>query len=187
MAKINIICAASLNGVIGDGKTNNLPWSLDEFPEDMKHFMEATKGSTIIMGSKTMHSIGRALPKRRNIVISRSKNLVKPDPSIEQFSNLQEAIATCQKEETAWIIGGAQIYQMALPIVDELWITTIPKVIEGEGLIYFPYLNHREYYWEKEIVINAEKKLCCDVFMRDKWPETSLTKGERIAMGLKEV
>ncbi len=103
----------------GIGINNTLPWHL---PEDLAHFKRVTSGHAIIMGRKTFDSIGRALPKRRNIVITRN-----PDwrhEGVEAVPSLAAAIALVG-DEPAFIIGGAQIYAESLPYVDRLIITEI--------------------------------------------------------------
>jgi dihydrofolate reductase len=152
-----IIAAASLNGVIG--QNNELPWGHD-YPEDLKFFKEKTQGTIVVMGRKTFESIGKALPNRRNIVIT-SRALA--DTNIETRPSLYEALKIC--DGTTWIIGGAQVYQEALQYVDELYITTIPKIITGNGLVYMPYVNPDMFLQNDEhIELSKDKKLYVNVF-----------------------
>src|SRR5271170_4788622 len=133
---LRMIAAVSLNGVIGTN--NKLPWDND-YPEDMAFFRKMTSGSTVIMGRKTYESIGRTLPKRRNIVLSH-RMIPKMDiPGAETFHSLTGAIESCSAD--VWIIGGSFVYQEGLQFVNEIYLTTIPKIINGEGLVYFPYVN----------------------------------------------
>jgi dihydrofolate reductase len=99
--QLNIIAAVSLNGVIGNRTTNSLPWGMTKYPEDMAFFRKVTSGekSVVIMGSSTMKSIGRKLPKRRNIVISRTADLYKQEETgIETYSTVEEALLQCRED-----------------------------------------------------------------------------------------
>src|SRR5476649_707740 len=117
MSLLTIIVATDQQG--GIGINNTLPWRL---PEDLAHFKRLTSGHPIIMGRKTFDSIGRALPNRRNIVITR--NLDWRHEGIESAGSLDAAIALTGEEE-AFIIGGAKIYADALPRADKLIVTEI--------------------------------------------------------------
>lgn len=172
---IRMIAAASLNGVIG--QNNGLPWAHD-YPEDLKFFKEKTLNSTIIMGRKTFESIGKALPKRRNIVLT-NKTLVYHDQFVGSFtdkpvdmkdielcSSFDDALKTCKGD--GWIIGGAHIYQKTLPYVEELYITSIPKIITGDGLVYMPYINPDMFLQADECVeLSKEKQLYVNIFRKE--------------------
>lgn len=160
---IKLIAAASLNSVIGFGKENKLPWDFD-YPEDMAFFRKMTANSTVIMGRKTYQSIGRALPKRRNIVLTRSITRMFDNTGIEPFTSLDDAVKTCSGD--VWIIGGSFVYQDSLRFVEELYITTIPKIITGESLVYFPYVNPDYFEVKERIEISKEKNLYCNVYKR---------------------
>lgn len=123
------------NGAIG--KDNRMPWNL---PEDLKYFKEKTMGHTIIMGRKTYESLGKALPGRKNIVISRS-DLSLPDAIV--YNSLTDAI---ESENDAFIIGGAAIYEQAISFADYLYITHIDVEIEADR--YFPPVD--DSLWEKQ-------------------------------------
>lgn len=157
---MNIIAAASLNSVIG--YNNNIPW-LHDYPEDLAFFKKMTLNSTVIMGKNTFNSIGKSLPKRRNIVLSK-KIVPRINNEVEQFISLENALETCSDD--VWVIGGSFVYQAALKYANKLYITTIPKVIEGDNLIYFPYVNPDFYQLSDKIEINKEKNLYCNVFER---------------------
>lgn len=135
--KIIIIAARSTEGVIG--KNNGLPWRL---PADLQHFKKHTLGHPIIMGRKTWDSLGRALPDRRNIVISRTPNF-SPE-SAESFTSLEDAIAACKSSEKVFIIGGANVYEQALELADEMLITEVQIDVTGDA--YFPEFD--EEYWK---------------------------------------
>lgn len=144
MKTITIIAAMTRSRVIG--KDGQVPW---HEPEDLKHFKRTTTGHAVIMGRKTFESVGKPLPGRRNIVITRNVNYELPaaakaqanpagagraDPSgpdlsttIDVVHSLDEALQLCRhrNEERAFVIGGAQIYEQALAVADELIITEI--------------------------------------------------------------
>lgn len=139
---IKLIVAVSENGVFGNSKTNKLPWS-KSYPEDMKFFRQMTAGSAIVSGRKTFESIGKPLPKRRNIVISRNKVNVE---GIETFSSLKEATESAQSShEDVFLIGGESIYREGLDLAQKLYLTMIPETITGDGLIYFPWINPSKF------------------------------------------
>ncbi len=128
----SIIVAYSKNGVIGN--TGTIPWRLSD---DLKRFKTITSGHTIIMGRKTFESIGHALPKRRNIVVTRSKTY-KAD-GIEVANSLQMALDLAKGDNEVFIIGGGEIYKEALPKVQKIYATIIDKTIEGDTT--FPRVN----------------------------------------------
>lgn len=130
---ISLIVAMAHNRVIG--KNNGMPWHL---PADLKHFKKITSGKPVIMGRKTFESIGKALPNRRNIVISRNAAYQAPD--CEVVTSLSAALALVADANEICIIGGAQIFQEALPMADRLYLTFIDLKIEGDT--FFPEWNH---------------------------------------------
>lgn len=132
MNKLSIIVAISENNAIG--KDNQLLWHL---PADLKHFKEITTSHTIIMGRKTYDSIGKPLPNRRSIVITRSTDLVIE--GVEVVNSLNEAIALCKQDEEAFIIGGAEIYHQALPLATHIYLTRVHQHYEADA--FFPALN----------------------------------------------
>lgn len=139
MKPLALIAAHDLNFVIG--KDNEIPW---DYKDDMKHFVKTTKGHTIIMGRKTCESFERGpLPKRRNIVVSRSGF---EREGFEVFSDLQEAItAAYETDECPFIIGGSQIYELSLPFVTTMYLTEIQKQFLGDT--HFPNYDYDE--WEE--------------------------------------
>lgn len=144
-----IIVAMTPDRLIGKGGA--LPW---HEPEDLKHFKRTTMGHAVIMGRKTFDSIGRPLPGRRNIVVTRNVEASKhrkvetvEGTSLDVVDSLDSALELCRRrgEETAFIVGGAQIYALALPLADEMIVTWI----EQSGLTgdtWFP--AWREEDWE---------------------------------------
>ena len=144
---IKMIAAVSFNGIIGiDGK---IPWN---YPADMRHFRECTKNSTIIMGRKTFEEISKALPNRRNIVIS-SKPI--DAQGVETFSNIADAIfeandisaiKPAHDLQDIWLIGGASIYEAGMAYAQEIHLTLTPDIVEGENLVKFPFINPRQFH-----------------------------------------
>lgn len=124
------------NRVIGKGGA--LPWHLSE---DLKRFRSLTMGHPIIMGRKTHDSIGRALPGRRNIVISRDTSLTIKD--IETASSLTAALQLVADADIAFVIGGQQIYQLALPLAERIELTLIDRDFDGDVL--FPEIDPAEW------------------------------------------
>ncbi|MEK4386068.1 dihydrofolate reductase [Solibacillus sp. FSL W7-1464] len=126
---ISLIVAHDENRVIG--YQNDLPWYL---PGDLKYFKEMTMGKPMIMGRKTYDSIGRPLPGRRNIVITRNTDFAAD--GIEVVGSLEEALSLVEGEEEVMIIGGAQIFEQSMEIADRLYITLINHSFKGDT--YFP-------------------------------------------------
>lgn len=121
---ISLILAMADNGVIGD--KNSLPWHL---PNDLRFFKQNTIGKPVIMGRKTYESIGRPLPQRDNVVISRTPRTL---PNTQWFTSLEEAIANFPYAEEIMIMGGAEIYRQALPLMDRLYLTHVHADVEGD-------------------------------------------------------
>ena len=133
---ISLIAAMGRNKVIG--KDKSLPWKL---PEDMERFKELTANKPVVMGRKTFESIGRALPNRKNIVITRDKNYKAKGCTV--VNSIKEALKTAKEAYEIMIIGGAQIYQEFLPIANKMYITLIDKDFEGDA--YFPEFDEAEW------------------------------------------
>lgn len=121
---ISIIVAVAQNGVIGD--KNSLLWHISE---DMRFFKRTTSGHPVIMGRKTFESLGRPLPNRTNVVISRTLAELEGCTVVH---SLEEAIALFPAEEEIFVIGGAQIYALALDVADRLYITRVEQDYEGD-------------------------------------------------------
>lgn len=141
MTQLHLIVAHARNGVIG--KENKLPWYL---PEDLKNFKRTTLGKPVIMGRKTWESLGRPLPGRRNIVITRQKDYVAEGAMV--VSDLQAAIEAVADAPVAFIMGGAQVYKEALPQVEVAHITYLNADFEGDA--YFEPLNPNEWTLTEE-------------------------------------
>ncbi len=138
----SLIVAMASNRLIGRG--NGLPWHL---PADLAFFKRTTMGKAIIMGRRTHESIGRCLPGRLNIVVSRQPDYQGCDGSIVTHS-LSEALKLGEAEKSeAMIIGGVQIYQQALPWVNRIYVTHIEASPVGDA--YFPHIDWREWLAEE--------------------------------------
>ncbi|MDO6766045.1 type 3 dihydrofolate reductase [Agarivorans sp. 1_MG-2023] len=143
--KVAMIAAMAKQRVIG--KDNQMPWHL---PADLKHFKAVTMGKPVIMGRLTYDSIGRPLPGRLNIVISRN-----PDLNIEGVtvvSSVEAALELVKEEVEVMVIGGANIYQQCLAFADVLYLTFIDKDVEGDA--HFP--DYQQHQWTD---ISSEKHL----------------------------
>lgn len=127
--KISLIVAMARNRTIGIN--NTLPWRC---PEDLKHFKALTMGHHIVMGRKTYDSIGKPLPGRTMVVVTRNPDLQISDCLIAH--SLHSAIAACAEDNEVFIVGGAELYAQALPLVNTLYITEIQEDIEGDA--HFP-------------------------------------------------
>ncbi|GAA4805993.1 dihydrofolate reductase DfrA [Olivibacter ginsenosidimutans] len=146
---ISIIVAAAKNNAIG--KNNQLLWHM---PADLKFFRKTTSGHTIIMGRKTFESVGQPLPKRRNIVITHQKDYQAE--GIEVASSLEEALERCEKEredDEVFIVGGAQIYEEAMPFTDKIYLTVIQQVFEDADTFFPPISDEK---WQLEQVEHHE-------------------------------
>lgn len=140
--RISIIAAVAKNGVIG--ADNQLPWRL---PEDLKNFRRLTWGSPIIMGRKTFDSIGKALPGRFNIVITRNSSSSFPDcataDSPMEAINIAEKNMGENNNDEIFIIGGAEIYRQTMELADKMYLTEIEQCAEGDAK--FPEFSKTEW------------------------------------------
>ena len=132
---LSIIVAIAKNHAIG--KDNKLLWYL---PNDLKHFKDVTTGHTVIMGRKTFDSVGKPLPKRRNIVITRQAISID---GCEVVPSVEAAIELCKAEDEVFIVGGAEIYRQAIPLTNRIYLTIIDQDFEGDT--FFPELNPDEW------------------------------------------
>jgi dihydrofolate reductase len=148
---ISLIVARAINGVIG--KNNALPWHI---ASDLKFFKAMTLGCPIIMGRNTYESLGRPLPKRQNIVVSRSERPSDLPDHVVWVNNLAQALEEVkidtQNTDTAlkpkvFIIGGAQLFKVAWEIADDLYLTVVNKAIEGDV-----YLDLDIKSWTKRVM-----------------------------------
>lgn len=138
---VSAIAALSKNKVIG--KDNDLPWRL---PDDMKFFMQTTKGHHVVMGRRnydSLHEKYKPLPERTNIVITRQTNFVAPGCIVLHAVEPALEIAKKNSEQECFIIGGAEIYKLAMPHTTRLYMTEIDAVIDGDT--YFPDIRKDEW------------------------------------------
>ncbi len=142
------------------GVSNTLPWHL---PEDLKHFREMTTGHPILMGRKTYESIGRPLPKRENIVITRNADYQAKGCVIKH--SLDEAIAHCSGIDEIFIIGGAELYKQALNLADRMYLTEIiirpldSFLITFEGDAHFPEFNPSDWIIKEQTKPKVAKNI----------------------------
>lgn len=141
MSHVSLIVARAQNGTIGLNGT--MPWHL---PEDLRHFKTVTMGHPVIMGRVTHESIGRPLPGRTNIVVSRRADY-RPQGCLTACS-IEEALKLVPEGQEPFILGGAKIYAQALPLVDTCWVTQIGAAIEGDA--FFPDLDPS--IWKREVL-----------------------------------
>ena len=129
---VSIVVAVADNGVIGRG--NALPWDL---PDDLQHFKRTTMGRPIIMGRKTYESIGRPLPGRLNIILTRDSAWQTPDvsvaTSIEQAIEIAEGQALIDGADSVMVIGGAEVYRQALPFTSRVFLTRVHGKVHGDA------------------------------------------------------
>jgi dihydrofolate reductase len=128
---VTIVVAIAENHAIG--KNNQLLWHL---PKDLKHFKEITSGGTVIMGRKTYDSVGKPLPNRRNIIITRQQIEIA---GCEVVNSLQAALDLCRDHKEVFIVGGAEIYKQAMPLTDRIYLTIVHENFEADT--YFPEIS----------------------------------------------
>ncbi len=136
---VSVIVAVAENGVIGD--KNSLLWHISE---DLRNFKRVTSGHPVVMGRKTFESLGRPLPNRTNVVITRQDIDIE---GCEVVHSLDEALAMFAAEEEVFVIGGAQIYREAMPRADRFYLTRVHHAYEGDTS--FPEWNEAEWHLTK--------------------------------------
>ena len=146
---LSLIVAVSKNNVIG--VDNRLLWHM---PADLKHFKNTTMGSPVIMGRKTYESIGKPLPGRTNIVVTRNEDFEADGCTVA--NTLQEAVDLCEKEKEVFIIGGGEVYKQAIHAADRIYITRIDHLFEGDT--HFPEINFSEWKLVKYEKHHADEK-----------------------------
>jgi dihydrofolate reductase len=127
--RVTLVAALGRNGVIG--LDNRMPWHISE---DLKRFKGLTMGHPVVMGRKTFESIGKPLPGRKNIVITRSRGFGAPGCTV--VHSMEEALEATDGAAEVFVIGGAEIYGLALPLADRLELTEVDVAIDGDA--YFP-------------------------------------------------
>ena len=146
---LSLIVAIAKNNVIGGD--NKLLWHL---PADLKHFKNITLNHTVIMGRKTFESIGKPLPQRNNIVITRQEDYVAEGCTV--VNTLQKAIDQSEKETEVFVIGGADIFRQCIRAADKIYLTRIDHEFDGD--VFFPELNFSEWKLVKYIKYHADEK-----------------------------
>lgn len=134
--KLSLVAAVSANNVIG--VNNQLPWHI---PEDLQNFKRITMGKPILMGRKTIDSLGRVLPGRINIVVTRNSSYHRSGCRI--FNNLDIALKECKEYPEIMVIGGASLYKQLFPIADTLYLTIIEKKFNGDT--FFPVFDRSNW------------------------------------------
>lgn len=147
------VVAVAQNGVIGRG--NDLPWRLSS---DLKRFKQLTMGHCLLMGRKTFESIGKPLPGRQTIVLTR--NGMPNIPHIAQASSLEQVENLVEPDRNIMVVGGAQIYRAALARCDQLWLTRVLEKVAGDT--FFPEVNWKVWQLESSETIEPGPK--------DEWP-----------------
>lgn len=152
--KVAIAVATSENNAIG--KDNQLLWHL---PADLKFFKNTTMGCPVVMGRKTFQSIGRTLPGRKNVVITRDASFNSDKQfDIDVVGSLESALDVLKDFETVFIIGGGEIYKQALPITEVVYRTMVHTQIDGDT--FFPELDSNEFklVWEEKHLADEKNK-----------------------------
>ena len=168
MFKLNHIVCSSSNGVIG--RDGNMPWHL---PEDLKHFKKTTMGCPIIMGRKTYESIGKPLPGRLNVVLTRDASYNAD--GVEVVTSMDTAIRVAKEhlqqsgaeKNELFIIGGGQLYKQTINMVDRIYLTKIHRMIDGDTR-YVPIPESDFLLVEKKDAENASEKLSFMTYQRIK-------------------
>jgi dihydrofolate reductase len=151
--KIAIVVAMAENRVIG--RDNRLPWYL---PADLRHFKQLTVGKPVLMGRKTHESIGRALPQRINIVITRDRSYRAPGCVV--VYSIESALKAAEGHEEAMVIGGTDLYRQLLPTADRIYLTLVHAGFEGDAR--FPEINQGEW---REV-----ERIDCAPDEKNPWP-----------------
>lgn len=155
--EIILIAAMAKNRVIG--RNNRIPWHI---PEEMRHFKETTMGHAVIMGRKTFESMGKPLPGRLNVILSRNSTLHVPGCMTAQ--NLPEGLRCCQGQEKVFIIGGKTIYQESMVMVDTILLSILDEEYEGD--IFFPPVPEDLFQQVSEKRIGREHPFTLLVYTR---------------------
>ena len=147
--KISIIVAMAANSIIG--RDNQLPWHL---PADLKHFKQTTMGKPILMGRKTWESIGRPLPGRTNIVITRDSTYSAAGCVV--VNSIDAAITAATGQNEVMVIGGAELYRQVMPCTDTIYLTRIHETFAGDTR--FPEIHNTEWHQVERVDHEADEK-----------------------------
>jgi dihydrofolate reductase len=145
--RISAICAMSENRVIGNH--NQLPWHL---PADLRHFKKITLGKPILLGRKTYESIGRPLPDRCNVVITRDVHFQAPGCLV--VNSIEHALEAVAYSDEVFIIGGALLYHQTLSLIQRLYMTIIHQYFDGDA--FFPEINLQEWSEIERVTCQAD-------------------------------
>ena len=155
---VSLIAAMAANQVIGNDSA--IPWHI---PGEQKRFKEITTGHYILMGRKTYEAIGRALPQRTNIVITRQSNYQAPDCIVVQ--SLDEALKACPLDEEVFICGGGQLYARSIDYADRIYLTVLHRKVAGN--VYFPEFSHKKFELvHNELVENSSEPYTFKIYKR---------------------
>ena len=164
--RLALIVAAARNGVIG--RNGGLAWKISD---DLKWFRERTTGKPVIMGRRTFDSIGKPLPKRTNIVVSRTMELcdgIIVERTIEDALRRGAEEASAADVDEIFIIGGAELYAATLPLADRIYMTAVDEDIAGD--VRFPSIDPKD--WSRRLVGRADKsdrnEHACEFFILDR-------------------
>lgn len=161
--RISLIVAMAENRVMGAG--NRLPWRL---PADLRHFKDLTMGKPVIMGRRTYDSIGRPLPGRHNIVVTRQRGLVLPGCTV--VHSLAEALCAAEPAPEVMVAGGAEIFAEALPMAGRLYLTEVAAKVEGD--VFFPAFDRGR--WREtargESAADEKNQYACTFLTLDRTP-----------------
>jgi dihydrofolate reductase len=146
---VSLVAAASDNNVIG--KNNALPWRM---PADMKFFKNLTMGHTVIMGRKTFESMGKPLPGRKNVIITRNRGFKAQDCIVTD--SISEALRLCNNEGEVFIVGGSEIYKQVIKNADKIYLTRIHGMFDGDA--YFTDIHEDEWKESKRTEFAADEK-----------------------------
>ena len=147
--KLALIVAASENDVIGIN--DDLPWRLSA---DLKKFKSLTMGHAIVMGRKTFDSIGRLLPGRQTVIITRNQDFQFEGATV--VHSIEDAIDACRDQEIAFLTGGAEIYRLGLPLVDEIYLTRVHTEIDGDT--FLPAIDWEQFQLIETETFKADEK-----------------------------
>lgn len=154
--KLNHIVCSSKNRVIG--KNGGMPWHI---PEDFKYFKSVTMGSAMIMGRKTFESIGKPLPGRLSIVLTREKEYGVPEGcfvahDVDEAIKIAGDYAAKSASDDVFIIGGGELYRLTMPMVDRIYLTQIDRNVEGDT--YYGPVNESEFTLKKKSDLTTERE-----------------------------
>ncbi len=140
------------------GRNNQMPWHI---PADFKHFREITQGGVVVMGRKTFESIGRPLPKRVNIVVTRqtdwSADGIEITHSLEDALNVAAEVALTQEKQSIFVIGGADFYTQTLPFADRLEVTHVALDVQGDA--FYPIIPTNFFVTNRQIHHDSERNI----------------------------